>query len=72
MISTYTVINDGNVLYESFYALVSPGAHSNDGYYVAYKPITLPCISFMFIKIKFINFHSCMMFVMKSMSLCND
>ena len=43
-----------------------------DRYYVAYKPITLPCILFMFIEMIFINFHSCVMFVMKSMSICND
>ena len=42
-----------------------------DGYYVAYKPITLSCILFMFIKIKFIHCHSCVMFAMKSMSMCN-
>ena len=44
----------------------------NDGYYVAYKPITLPCILFMFIEMKFIHCHSCVMFAMKSMSMCND
>ena len=43
-----------------------------DGYYVAYKPITLPCILFVFIEMKFIHCHSCVMFVMKSMSMCND
>ena len=43
-----------------------------DGYYVAYKPITLLCILFMFIEIKFIHCHSCVMFAMKSMSICND
>ena len=43
-----------------------------DGYYVAYKPITPSCILFMFIEIKFIHCHSCMMFAMKSMSMCND
>ena len=43
-----------------------------DGYYVAYEPITLSCISFMFIEIKFIHCHSCVMFLMKSMSICND
>ena len=42
-----------------------------DGYYVAYKPITLSCILFMFIEMKFIHFHSCVMFAMKSMSMCN-
>ena len=43
-----------------------------DGYYVAYKPITLSCILFMFIEMKFIHYHSCVMFEMKSMSRCND
>ena len=42
------------------------------GYYVAYKPITLSCILFMFIEMKFIHFYSCMMFLMKSMSMYND
>ena len=43
-----------------------------DGYYVAYKPITLSCILFMFIEMKFIHCHSYVMFAMKSMSMCND
>ena len=43
-----------------------------DGYYEAYKPITLSCILFMFIEMKFIHCHSCVMFAMKSMSMCND
>ena len=43
-----------------------------DGYYVAYKPITLPYILFMFIEMKFIHCHSCVMFAMRSMSMCND
>ena len=46
--------------------------HPYDGYYQAYKPITLSCILFMFIEIKFIHCHSCVMFAMKSMSMCND
>ena len=41
----------------------------DEGYYVAYKPITLPCISFMFIEMKFIHCDSCVMFVMKFMSI---
>ena len=41
-------------------------------YYVAYKPITLLCILLMFIEMKFIHCHYCVMFVMKSMSMCND
>ena len=43
-----------------------------DGYYVAYKPITLSCILFMFIEMTFIHCHSCVMFAIKSMSMCND
>ena len=43
-----------------------------DGYYVAYKPITLPCILFMFIEMKFVHCYSCVMFAIKSMSMCND
>ena len=43
-----------------------------DGYYVAYKPMTLSCILFMFIEMKFIHYHSFVMFAMKSMSMCND
>ena len=43
-----------------------------DGYYVAYKPITLSYILLMFIEMKFIHCHSCVMFAMKSMSMCND
>ena len=44
----------------------------SDGDYVAYKPITLPYISFMFIEIKFVHCHSCVVFAMKSMIICND
>ena len=43
-----------------------------DGYYVAYKPIVLPCILLMFIEMKFIHCHSFMKFVIKSMGICND
>ena len=43
-----------------------------DGYYVAYKPITLSRILFMFIEMIFIYFHSCVMFAMTSMSMRND
>ena len=43
-----------------------------DGYYVAYKPITLPCILFVFIEMKFIHCHSYVMFTMKSMSMWKD
>ena len=41
----------------------------SDRYYAAYKPIKLPSISFMFIEIKFIHYKSCVMFVIKSMSI---
>ena len=49
-----------------------PCDHEGDGYHVAYKPITLSGILFMFIEMKFIHCHSCVMFAMKSMSMCND
>ena len=45
---------------------------NGDGYHVAYKPITRSCILFMFIEMIFIHCHSCVMFAMKSMSICND
>ena len=34
--------------------------------------ITLSCILFVFIEIKFIHCHSSVMFAMKSMSMCNN
>ena len=43
-----------------------------DGHYVTYKPIAISCISFMFIEIKFIHCHSCVMFTMKSKIICNN
>ena len=46
------------------------GAPTN-GYYVPYKPITLPCILFIFIKVKFIQCHSYVILSIKSMSICN-
>ena len=39
---------------------------------MAYAPITLPCVLFMFIKIKFIYCHSCVMFVIKYISIYNN
>ena len=45
-------------------------AREDDGYYVTYIAITLLCISFIFIKIKFI--YSCVIFIMKSMNICNN
>ena len=53
-------------------SVLEPSSMQSDGYYVAYKPITLSCILFMFIEMKFIHCHSCVMFVMKSMSMRND
>ena len=44
----------------------------SDGYYVAYKQITLSYVLFMLSEMIFINYHSCVMFAMKSMSICND
>ena len=52
--------------------VVCPEDEGYDGYYVAYKPITLSSILFMFVEMKFIHCHSCVMFAMKSMSMCND
>ena len=46
--------------------------HHADGYYVAYQPITLSCILFIFFEMKFIHYHSCVMFAMNSMRMCND
>ena len=43
-----------------------------DRYNLAYKPITLLYISFMFIEMKFIHFHSFMIFILKSISTYND
>ena len=43
--------------------------NKSDGYYVAYKAIILSCILLMFIEMKFIHCHSCVMFAMKSMSI---
>ena len=34
--------------------------------------ITLPCFSFMFIEMIFIHYHSCVMFIIKSMNIYND
>ena len=48
------------------------GIVHHDGDYVAYKLITFLCISFMFIKMKFIRCYFCVIFVMKAMSICND
>ena len=52
--------------------MTAVGLVEGDGYYVAYKPITLSSILFMFVEMKFIHCHSCVMFAMKSMSMCND
>ena len=39
---------------------------------MTYKQITLPYISVMFIEIKFIHYHSCVMFATKPMSIYKD
>ena len=61
----FLIFRDFSRIFLVFYKFI-------DGYYVAYKPITLLCILFMFIEMIFIYCHSCVMFVMKSMSMCND
>ena len=43
-----------------------------DSYYLAYKPITLACMSFIFIEMIFIHYHVCVIFSIKSMKICND
>ena len=60
------------MFFVAFVVLIKILEGLSDGYYVAYKPITLSCISFMFIKMIFIHYHSCVIFAMKSMSICND
>ena len=57
---------------ENVYFYMAECDENIDGYYVAYKPITLSCILFMFIEMIFIHCHSCVMFAMKFMSMCND
>ena len=39
---------------------------------MAYKAITLPCISFVFIEIEFMYYHSCVIFAIKSMGIYNN
>ena len=71
----FSLIKDGFTI--SHHVVASDSWHTerilkeiSDRYFVAYKPIILPCISFMFIEMKFIHNHSCLMFAMKSMSIC--
>ena len=64
-IMMYKASNQGVCLKKFFIKL-------SDRYYVVYKPITLPCILFMFIEMIFIHCHSYVIFVMKSMSIYND
>ena len=54
------------------YVLEGDGLVEPNGYYVAYKPITFSCILFTLIEMIFIHCYSCVMFAMKSMSMCND
>ena len=42
--------------------LLSNHIHITDGYLAAYKPITLPRIFFIFIEMKCIYYHYCVMF----------
>ena len=44
----------------------------SNGLFIAAKLITLQCILFIFIEMKFIHFYLCVMCVMKSMSIYND
>ena len=40
------------------HSLIRSYSHDTlDGYFMAYKPLTLPCISFIFIEIKFIHLY---------------
>ena len=68
--------NGGNLVFVGMSgqlgAMISMRNKKTYGYYVAYKSITLLCILFMFIEMKFIHCHSCVMFAMKSMSMCNE
>ena len=71
MIGTSILDIKGNWFKELF-AVKSLAKIVNDRYYVAYKPITLLCILFTFIKMISIHYHSCVIFVMKSMNICNE
>ena len=51
------------------------GGKSNehvDRYYVAYKLTTFSYILSMFIEMKFIDCHYCVILAIKSMNICND
>ena len=39
---------------------------------MAYKPIIFPCISFILFEMKLIHCYSSAIFLMKSISICND
>ena len=72
-----SIVGQDNISYSHFVLIlcmlvVSLVHVGTDGYYVAYKLITLPFISFMFIEMKFIYCQSCVMFTMKFVSICND
>ena len=49
------------------------GSHAtfgeSDGYYVAYKPITIPCVTFIIIEIKLIHCPCSVIFEIKFMSI---
>ena len=59
----YMITDDEMISCEITYILHIDRCH------VAYEPITLPCILFMFIQMNFIHCHSCMIFVIKFMSI---
>ena len=42
------------------------------GYYMTYRLIILSRILLIFIEMKFIHHHSCVIFIKKSKSICND
>ena len=57
---------------DTYISLVINSIGPIEGYYVAYKAITLSSILFIFMEMKFLHCHFCVMFAMKSMSICND
>ena len=63
---THARCNLTRLLFTIHYMNHNLRAHINE-YYVAYKPIILLCILFMFIDMKFIYYYLIMMFIMNSM-----
>ena len=66
------MIEGGNTSSEEVEDVFTKVDVKSNGYYVAYNPNTLPCIWFTFIEIKFIHYHSCVIFIIKFMNKCND